>query len=137
MTNFKFDYFRTRDIVVDLLDALKIEQLFIFIDEWSELDRSAVRNIQPFFAELLKKVFWNNQRFVVKIGAVRNQTKLITKIKRSGPIGLEPGADIFEINLDEAYASWPAPGSEDTKLGVLMEREVRHGATEVYAGVQA
>jgi hypothetical protein len=32
---------------------------------------------------------------------------------------------------------WPAPGSEDTKLGVLMELEVGHGATEVYAGVQA
>ena len=32
---------------------------------------------------------------------------------------------------------WPAPGSEDTELGVLMEREVRHGAAEVYAGVQA
>ena len=32
---------------------------------------------------------------------------------------------------------WPAPGSEDTKLGVLMEQEVRHGAAEVYAGVQA
>jgi hypothetical protein len=30
---------------------------------------------------------------------------------------------------------WPAPGSEDTKLGVLMEREVRHGEAEVYAGV--
>jgi len=32
---------------------------------------------------------------------------------------------------------WPAPGSEDTKLGVLMEPEVRHGAAQVYAGVQA
>jgi len=32
---------------------------------------------------------------------------------------------------------WPAPGSEDTELGVLMEPEVRHGAAEVYAGVQA
>ena len=32
---------------------------------------------------------------------------------------------------------WPAPGSEDTELGVLMELEVGHGATEVYAGVQA
>jgi hypothetical protein len=27
---------------------------------------------------------------------------------------------------------WPAPGSEDTELGVLMELEVRHGETEVY-----
>jgi hypothetical protein len=34
-------------------------------------------------------------------------------------------------------AMWPAPGSEDTELGVLMEPEVSHGETEVYAGVQA
>ena len=33
--------------------------------------------------------------------------------------------------------SWPAPGFTDTELGVLMEPEVCHGATEVYAGVQA
>jgi two-component SAPR family response regulator len=26
---------------------------------------------------------------------------------------------------------WPAPGSEDTELGVLMELEVGHGETEV------
>jgi|SRR6266446_8779491 len=33
--------------------------------------------------------------------------------------------------------SWPAPGSEDTELGVLMELEVGHGETEVYPRVQA
>jgi hypothetical protein len=27
---------------------------------------------------------------------------------------------------------WPAPGSEDTELGVLMEPEVGHGEAEVY-----
>ena len=32
---------------------------------------------------------------------------------------------------------WPAPGSEDTELGVFMGPEVSHGATKVYAGVQA
>jgi len=32
---------------------------------------------------------------------------------------------------------WPAPGSEDTELGVFMGPEVRHGETTVYAGVQA
>jgi hypothetical protein len=36
-----------------------------------------------------------------------------------------------------AFTVWPAPSSEDTELGVLMEPEVRHGASEVYAGVQA
>jgi Protein of unknown function DUF262 len=34
-------------------------------------------------------------------------------------------------------SEWPAPGSEDTKLGVLVEPEVRHGEAEVHARVQA
>jgi hypothetical protein len=34
-------------------------------------------------------------------------------------------------------ADWPAPGSGGTELGVFMEREVSHGETKVYAGVQA
>jgi hypothetical protein len=32
---------------------------------------------------------------------------------------------------------WPAPGSADTELGVLMEPEVSHGTAEVYTRVQA
>ena len=32
--------------------------------------------------------------------------------------------------------AWPAPGFEDTELGVNMEPEVGHGTTEVHAGVQ-
>jgi transcriptional regulator with XRE-family HTH domain len=32
---------------------------------------------------------------------------------------------------------WPAPGSEDTELGVFMGPEVSHGETKIYAGVQA
>ncbi len=38
--------------------------------------------------------------------------------------------------LSKAF-DWPAPGSADTELGVLMEPEVCHGETEVYTGVQA
>lgn len=44
------------------------------------------------------------------------------------------------IRLDCYHAgwrNWPAPGSEDTKFGVTMGPEVGHGASEVYAGVQA
>jgi hypothetical protein len=35
------------------------------------------------------------------------------------------------------WALWPAPGFEDTELGVFMEPEVDHGAKKVYARVQA
>ena len=46
--------------------------------------------------------------------------------------------DFFAFALVFVFATfWPAPGSEYTELGVLMEPEVRHGAAEVYAGVQA
>jgi hypothetical protein len=40
-------------------------------------------------------------------------------------------------HLDLEISVWPAPGSEDTELGVLMELEVGHGETEVYPRVQA
>lgn len=41
------------------------------------------------------------------------------------------------MTLTIGQASWPAPGSEDTKLRCLVELEVDHGATKIYAGVQA
>ena len=46
---------------------------------------------------------------------------------------------VSRLSLD-AFAKalhWPAPGSEDTELGVLMGPEGCHGETEVYARVQA
>jgi hypothetical protein len=48
--------------------------------------------------------------------------------------GQEPNAAILKA---EAQKVWPAPGSEDTELGVFMGPEVSHGETKVYAGVQA
>ncbi|HET9395898.1 MAG TPA: hypothetical protein VFO36_07555, partial [Nitrospiraceae bacterium] len=39
------------------------------------------------------------------------------------------------LHMEQQY--WPAPGSEDTELGVLMGPEVRHGEAEVYTRVQA
>jgi plasmid stabilization system protein ParE len=43
---------------------------------------------------------------------------------------------IFDEIVGETIEIWPAPGSEDTELGVLMEPEVDHGEAEVHAGVQ-
>jgi hypothetical protein len=51
----------------------------------------------------------------------------------------------FPINVEEIRRTvselltefWPAPGFEDTELGVFMEPEVDHGETKIYAGVQA
>ena len=42
-------------------------------------------------------------------------------------------ADCVICGKEMNWWNWPAPGSEDTELGVLMELEVRHGEAEVYA----
>jgi hypothetical protein len=44
---------------------------------------------------------------------------------------------VLGVRIDPKSSTWPAPGSEDTELGVLMELEVGHGETEVHARVQA
>ena len=54
----------------------------------------------------------------------------------------DPGLAITRSADSEAISNsilrlWPAPGSADTELGVLMEPEVCHGKTEVYTRVQA
>src|SRR6266702_3678917 len=46
-------------------------------------------------------------------------------------------ADLLRCTKKLETAVWPAPGSEDTELGVLMEPEVDHGETEVYPRIQA
>jgi hypothetical protein len=48
-----------------------------------------------------------------------------------------PGLLELAKEIGRIVAIWPAPGSEDTELGVFMELEVGHGETEVYPGVQA
>jgi len=61
------------------------------------------------------------------------------------PLNEEQLTLIYRFDNDQAQTRavllhsgqvWPAPGSEGTELGVLMELEVDHGTTEVYAGVQ-
>jgi len=54
-----------------------------------------------------------------------------------GEVGQQAFAVIREAIRKEGMVAWPAPGSEDTELGVLMELEVCHGETEVYPRVQA
>ena len=71
-------------------------------------------------------------------GAVTDRKALAKAIANLGA-----GDVLLVTRLDRLARStrdlpnWPAPGSEDTELGVLMELEVGHGETEVYARVQA
>ncbi len=102
---FLTNYQDTRNKVEELLTALGVDRLYIFIDEWSELDPDASSKVQPLFLSLIKKVFWKNPKFTIKIGAIRSQTRLNYRGKKTRIIGLESNADIFEIDLDEIYST--------------------------------
>ena len=44
---------------------------------------------------------------------------------------MRAGVSARFVLFNSFMSIWPAPGSEDTELGVLMELEVGHGETEV------
>ena len=57
-----------------------------------------------------------------------NPQNFLPGLKSPSIIPLQP-------TVEPEQEPWPAPGSEDTELGVLMELEVDHGETEVYTRV--
>lgn len=60
------------------------------------------------------------------------------ELKKNSIFGMLTIASIHPIQfLRQENGLWPAPGSEDTELGVFMGPEVRHGEAEVHARVQA
>jgi hypothetical protein len=90
----------------DLLDALEISQLVVIIDEWTELDRSAQTWVQPFFAKYLRRAFFGDAQFCIKISAIKDES-IFGKVDDHGQyIRLQVGDDIFDnVNLDVIYAN--------------------------------
>ena len=69
------------------------------------------------------------------MGDIQIEGKVFGRIEAPGVMRFDADArDRTQCRDDEM---WPAPGLEDTELGVFMEPEVCHGAQEIYARVQA
>jgi hypothetical protein len=63
--------------------------------------------------------------------SVVNEERLLLEAAINGKTSIERQFIVLLLG----WQDWPAPGSEDTELGVLLEPEVAHGEAEVYAGV--
>ncbi len=77
-------------------------------------------------------------------GEENNQQRLNAKAAARPPgpgakdrAGFDLGGAVTGATAGSGLGLWPAAGSEDTELGVLMEPEVGHGEAEVYTRVQA
>ena len=100
----KVDIIKARDLILDILDELKVETLHILIDEWMELDKRTPSGIQPLFAQLLKKTFFNTNKISVKIASVWHQTTLYDEDDMRKSKGVELKHDIIRtVDLDTAF----------------------------------
>ena len=74
---------------------------------------------------------------VLSIDIAPSQKNTIVSSSGFGLISNPSGATLgySKARIVRIGDEWPAPGSEDTKFGVTMGREVGHGEAEVYAGI--
>ena len=73
----------------------------------------------------------------LKLSAARSNIGGVMRAQPPQESLIQPSAPYTKLDLGALMDAWPAAGSADTELGVLMEPEVCHGATEVYTRVQA
>jgi len=74
------------------------------IDEWMELDKRTPSGIQPVFAQLLKKTFFNSKSISTKIASVWHQTSLYDRNVMEKSKGVELKHDIMRsVDLDTAF----------------------------------
>ena len=87
-----------------MIEYLGADTLYVLIDEWMQLDKTLNLGIQPYFAELLKRTFFNDKRFSVKIATVWHRTNLYDRLDLESSKGLELGEDIvLGVDLDVAF----------------------------------
>ena len=82
----------------ELVRALPGSQLWIILDEWSELPL----DLQPYLADLLRRTLFPVRGISVKIAAIEQRCRFRIPDPAVGNIGIEIGADAAaSINLDE------------------------------------
>lgn len=102
--NMKVDFIKARDLILRILDELEVDTMHLLIDEWMELDKRTPSGIQPIFAQLLKKTFFNTNKISVKIASVWHQTTLYDKDDMKKSKGVELKHDLIRaVDLDTAF----------------------------------
>lgn len=92
------DFGRVQVALAGLLEVLGVKRFWLLLDEWSETPRE----IQPYLADLIRKVLLPIRGLVIKVAAIEQRSSFIIDAPNQRYIGLELGADIAaDLNLDE------------------------------------
>lgn len=89
------NYNAVTTILMSILDKLDVS-LYLLVDEFSELPAE----LQICLADMFRHVLCPNKHIVFKIAAIEYRTVVYEKIQ-NGYRGLEVGADVFSLNLDD------------------------------------
>ncbi|GAB3411471.1 hypothetical protein GCM10027361_21000 [Erwinia aphidicola] len=83
----------------NLVSKLPEKELWILIDEWSEVPM----DLQPYLAELLRRILYPISGITVKIAAIAHRCNFLLNDEETGVrVGIELGSDASSvINLDE------------------------------------
>jgi hypothetical protein len=84
-------------------------RFWLLIDEWSGVPL----DLQPYLAEMLRRLFFGIPKVTVRIGAIPHRTEWRLAGERGDYIGAEVGAEIFPLlDLDE-FVVFPARNREE------------------------
>ena len=88
----------------DLVAAHPAPRFLLLFDEWSGLPL----DIQPYLAEMLRRVFFGIPKVTVRIAAIPHRTRWRLDREGGGYIGVDVGAELFPLlDLDE-FVVFPA-----------------------------
>ena len=96
---------KIKQILEEILRIIKIERLYICIDEFSDIDSKADEwSVQHNLAQLIKQTFMKSPRFSLKIAAIWGKTKFHERSLQK-TIGFEYEEDIFKgADLDFMFS---------------------------------
>jgi hypothetical protein len=85
-------------------EAHPARRCWVLFDEWSSLPR----DLQPFLAQMLRRLFFSLPKVTVRVGTIPHRTEWRVGTEAGSYIGLEAGAEIFPLlDLDE-FVVFPA-----------------------------
>lgn len=97
LENHRIHFPSIRGIMSNILKVIKPYEIWIVLDEWAEIPM----DLQPFLGDLLRRCLLPIYGITVKIGAIEHRSNFKLSKNLYEYIGIETGADMSSINLDE------------------------------------
>ena len=92
---FNLETKKIESLLTRMLDLLGISFAYICLDEFSEVDKLFDYSIQSSLAQMIKQVFFKNEKYSVKIASIWNESKLQSRGGNRLVEGIEYKQDIF------------------------------------------